>query len=235
MTQRPGDEFRLQATPNEAVARRLAYLASQDNGSVMTGGFKRDDTDAADRNGNKATEHIAEMMDMAARQEQLRQEQIARLSDRFDALENAAREALIDAENDLAAILSNANRATDGRAVFEDKDGNIRDEDGQIVDESALDMSEWDSKASSWETLSQHHSVVERAHDFYERIQETGDRLDDGLDGDDLAAFEDELDAFETELAAFETTAKSPSENNVDQAQHSAPEQFVKFDALKPM
>jgi hypothetical protein len=172
-------------------------------------------------------------MEFLAQQEQ--QQRIAAIASRIDAMEQAARDALINAENEYAAILSNANRALDGRAVFKDKDGNIRDEDGQVVEEADVDMSEWDSKADSWEAFSHQKSMVEQASDFYERVQEAGDRLDDGVDDNGLTRLEDELEALESEFAAFETTVAKPAENGLDQRQPSAPAQSVEFDAPKPM
>ncbi len=40
MTISPGEEFRLKATPSQELLRKLAYLATQDNDSVLTGGMK---------------------------------------------------------------------------------------------------------------------------------------------------------------------------------------------------
>lgn len=228
-------DFQHSAAPGEDLSRRLAYLATQDNGSVMTGGFaKAPGLDGADDDKVRSRQGIS-AMEMLAQQEQIRQDQIARLNSKFDALELAAREALFDAENDLATILSNANRATDGRAVFKDKDGNIRDEDGQVVEEGAVDMSDWDAKADSWEAFSQQRSLVDQTSEFYERVQETGDRLDDGVDDNGLAALETELEALESEFAAFETTVAKPAEDSFDQVKHTAPEQSSQFDAFKPM
>lgn len=40
MSMRPGEEFKIRATPGPELLRKLAYLAAQDNGSVLTGGIR---------------------------------------------------------------------------------------------------------------------------------------------------------------------------------------------------
>ncbi|MCR9123999.1 MAG: hypothetical protein NXH91_17190 [Phyllobacteriaceae bacterium] len=201
-------EFQRSATPGEDLSRRLAYLATQDNGSVMTGGFAKapglngtDDDQPSKRQSITAMEFLTQ-------QEQIRQDQIARLNSQFDTLEQAARDALIDAENNLATILSNANRALDGRAVFKDKDGNIRDEDGQIVDVADVDMSDWDASGSTWEQKAQATERLTAATEIYENVTAIGDRLDSGdLEDSDLSALESDLDDIESDLNTFLTAS----------------------------
>ena len=186
------NEFQLNATPGEELSRHLAYLASQDNG------FERDS------NGS-ARQQAASALEFLAQQERIRQEQIAHLTGRFDAIEQAARDALIDAENNLAETLSNANRAIDGRAVFKDRNGQVRDQDGEIVDASSLDLTNWDSDAPSWETYDRGVQDVQRLTEFHGRVVDAGSQLNSGdLDGDQLNAIGSELDALEAELAAHQ-------------------------------
>ena len=166
------------AVPGEELARRLAYLASQDNGSVLTGGFAKEGI-GLDRDSNGSPQRqAANAIEFLAQQEQ--QQRMAAMASRIDALQQAAREALINAENEYAAILSNANRATDGRAVFKDKDGNIRDENGQIVDEAEVDMSDWDDNGSTWEQKAQATERLSAATEIYENVATTGDRFESG-------------------------------------------------------
>ena len=203
MTTELKSEFQLSAVPGEELARRLAYLASQDNGSVLTGGFAKDGIGLdRDSNGNPQRQ-AASAMEFLAQQEQ--QQRMAAMASRIDALEQAAREALINAENEYAAILSNANRATDGRAVFKDEDGNIRDEDGQIVDEAEVDMSEWDNGAPSWERKELAVERVEDANTTYDRVTAARDKLESGaMSETDLSALANDLDGIESDLATLE-------------------------------
>ena len=229
------NEFQISATPGEELSRHLAYLAVQDNGSVLTGGFIKDAATLEREGSDRAGQQAAAAMEFLARQEQLRQQRLAELSNRFDVLEQAVHDALIDAENDLAEILSNANRDRNGGAVFQDQDGNIRNEDGKIVDPADVDMSEWDSRADSWEAFSHQKSLVEQASGFYERVQEAGDRLDGGVDDNGLTTLEGELEALESEFAASEATVAKSTENGLDQVQHPAPAQSIECGAPKPM
>ena len=204
MTESAKNEFQLSAVPGEELTRRLAYLAAQDNGSVLTGGFIKDATALEREGSDRASQQAATAMEFLAQQEQLRQQRIAELSSRLDSLEQAAREAMINAENDLAEILSNANRDRNGRAVFQDQDGNIRNEDGEIVDPTDVDMSEWDAEGPTWERFESAHAAVERATDFYERVHDAEERLDAGtLNDNDLSELEGDLDAMEAELSGL--------------------------------
>lgn len=198
------NEFQISATPGEELSRHLAYLAAQDNGSVLTGGFIKDAAALEREGSDRAGQQAATTMEFLARQEQLRQQRLAELSNRLDALEQAAHDALIDAENDLAEILSNANRDRNGRAVFQDQDGNIRNEDGEIVDPADVDMSEWDSDRPSWTELTEARTATQSAAEFYDRVQEAKARSDVGeLDDEVLSILEGDLDAMEAELASF--------------------------------
>ena len=206
MTEDVRNEFRSNAVLDEETARHLAYLASQDNGSVLTGGFRREGA-MLDREGNdRARQQAATAMEFLTQQEQLRQERLATLASRFDALELAARDALTEAENDLANILSNANRDRSGRAVFRDEHGDFRNEEGQIVDPADVDMSEWDSDAASWETVVESKAAIERATETYDRVRDVRTRFDGrDFDDQDLDALEDDLDALEAEISALES------------------------------
>lgn len=205
MTESAKTDFQISATPGEELTRRLAYLATVDNGSVLTGGFSRDGG-MLDREGNDRTrQQAANALEFLAHQERLRQERLAALASRFDALEQAARDTLTDAENDLADILSNANRDRDGRAVFRDSDGIIRDEDGQSVDPLNVDFSEWDPDGPSWEAYDQALSRRDQAAEIYERVVDAGSGLDRAdLNAEQISSLSDELDALEAELVSFE-------------------------------
>ena len=120
-----------------------------------------------------------------------------------------------DAEDNLADILSNANRDRSGHPVFKDADGNLRDEEGQFVDPLDVDMTEWDNEGPTWEAYDHGLQDVQRLTEFYERVVDTGSRLDAGdLSADDLSALGDDLDALEEELTAL----KDAPSDTVDHA-----------------
>lgn len=211
------NEFQISATPGEELSRHLAYLAAQDNGSILTGGFIKDAA-ALEREGSGRTgQQTATAMEFLARQEQQRQQRLAELSNRLDTLERAAHDTLIDAENDLAEILSNANRDRNGRAVFQDQDGNIRNEDGEIVDPTDVDMGEWDNDAPSWEQKDQAAEQVKTANTIYEQTMAIGDQIDAGELGDsDIQALAGDIDLIEAALEALAETSSSSVSNEND-------------------
>lgn len=185
--------------PDAGLLRKLAYLADQDSDSIVATGFHAGDAGAEAGDG-KANRDMA-TLEFLAQQDALVRDQMKRLNERLDALEARSRQALLDAENDLAEALSNANRASDGTAVFMDLEGQIRDETGEIVDPSLVDMDQWDSTGTTWDALRSRQQSVARAHETHERILDARTRFDTGdLDGDDLAALSDELDALAADM-----------------------------------
>ena len=195
------NEFQISATPGEELSRHLAYLAAQDNGSVLTGGFIKEAATLEREGSDRAGQQGVAAMEFLARQEQLRQQRLAELSSRFDALEQAAHDALIDAKNDLAEILSNANRDRNGRAVFQDHDGNIRNEDGEIVDPAEVDISELDSDTPTWEDLEATLSRRELAAEGLERVTEAREQWESSdQEAADLNQWDADLDALKAAI-----------------------------------
>ena len=68
------NEFQISATPGEELSRHLAYLAAQDNGSILTGGFIKDAATLEREGSDRAGQQAATAMEFLARQEQLRQQ-----------------------------------------------------------------------------------------------------------------------------------------------------------------
>lgn len=195
------NEFQLSATPDEQLSRHLAYLAAQDSGAVLTGGFARD---RSGFDGDSSEKQASRTLDILTQQEQIRQQQAEALASRLDALELAARGTLTDAENDLAYILSNANRDRLGRAVFMDESGTIRNEDGHAVDPSVVDMSDWDPDAASFETFTEGLERRDRAAETYGRVQDVRAEAEGReLDEQEMNSVLDDLDALEAEISAL--------------------------------
>lgn len=204
------NEFQISATPGEELSRHLAYLAGQNNSSVLTGGFIKDAATLEREGSDRAGQQAVTAMEFLARQEQLRQQRLAELSNRFDVLEQAAHNALIDAENDLAEILSNANRDRNGRAVFQDQDGNIRNEDGEIVDPAEVDMSEWGNDAPTWETFEDAVAGRDQAVERLERVVEARNRWESSdQDAADLDQWDADLNDLEAAILDDASVAES--------------------------
>lgn len=64
------NEFQISATPGEELSRHLAYLAAQDNGSVLTGGFIKEAATLEREGSDRAGQQGVAAMEFLARQEQ---------------------------------------------------------------------------------------------------------------------------------------------------------------------
>lgn len=129
------------------------------------------------------------------------EEQRRALQQRLDELDHISLEALRDAERRLDEIRENANRAKDGRRVYEAGDGTIYDEDGSIVERDEIEWSTWrqdgPSREQYEETLRQRDQAVKNR----ERLREQRERLEQDPDEEDLREIEDELDELEAGMA----------------------------------
>lgn len=213
-----GLEFKTCAAPTEELMRRLYYLAEQDSGSVLTDGFRHGQNVPGDSDKDGSKRDVSSALEFLTAQEELKRDQMRRLSERLDILESASRRALIEAENDLAEALSNANRAIDGRAVFGDEDGNIRDEDGQIIDPSRVDMDKWDPKGTTWNKYDTRESAVERTSEIYDRVRAAQTRLEaDDLSEDDLESLLDEVNSLEATVVERHNNTPNDIHSDFDQ------------------
>lgn len=131
----------------------------------------------------------------------VQEQRIAALQERFDHLDTISLQALIEAQQWLEELLRDANRARDGRAVFEAQDGTIYDEDGNEVARADIDLESWDADKPGWEDFSAAYDSVARRQEIRDRVVEQGERLDDP-DDEQLVDIEAELDTLEAELRA---------------------------------
>ncbi len=202
------NEFQLSATPDQEMSRHLAYLAAQDSGSALTGGFAKDRSGLGEGQ-DRADKQTARALEFLTQQEQIRQQRVAELANRLVALELAARDALFDAENELGNILSNANRDSQGRAVFMDEQGQFRSEDGAVVDPDSVDMTDWDHDAARWEDAAQAMQNVETATQRLEQTTALQERVQSGeLNDADFDALDDAITALESD---FQSTPEFPN------------------------
>ena len=214
VTINPGEEFRIKATPSPELMRKLAYLAAQDNDSVLTDGIRSGKDFGA---GGRRTGRAQRSAQLA----QLLMQQMLLLTDRLDALDRASEKALREAEERLAEIRRTANRTKDGRVAFADEDGTIYDEHGNEVSPDEIDPETWKADAPTWHDLKEAQKQQREAQQFRDKVEEQKDRLFGGeLSDDDLADLEKEITALEKAVpagfsrpasASQETTTRSTS------------------------
>lgn len=204
-----GEEFKIRATPDQDLLRRLAYLARQDNDSVLTGTLKSTQN-FADSPRKVRADGFADFVTFLSAEEQRRQQQIQQLGQRLDALDRASLEALREAEERLEGVRRNASRATDGRLVFEDEDGTFRDEQGNAVDAEQVDDTTRTADASSWREFKDAQREMDEAAAFHQRVEEQRERLGADPDSDERAAIAREIDELEQNMPASVARAYRP-------------------------
>lgn len=80
--------------------------------------------------------------------------------------ERLTENALIEGEAALEEIVARAVKLSDGRAVFKDKDGNVRTEDGAIVDVAIAAGIDWPDDAPSYEDYEQRKHRVDGLREY---------------------------------------------------------------------
>jgi hypothetical protein len=127
VTLQPGEEFKLRATPDQELLRKLAYLSAQDNDSVLTGG-------TSSKSGHKSTaaraSRTTDALMMARLADPDYQALSARINENLDRMDEASVRALQEIEEKLAELrrerermLEEAYRDELGRAIFMTNDG----------------------------------------------------------------------------------------------------------------
>ena len=145
MTESVKTEFQLSAVPGEDLTRRLAYLASVDNGSVLTGGFVKDSPTIQREEKDRATQHAVATLEFLLQNDPaytaLHQETgqaLLRAQNRLDQLAQVAQQELEAAQSDLNAALAGAAQLPGGRHVFRNQNGDVLFLDGApVADEDA--------------------------------------------------------------------------------------------------
>ncbi len=192
-----GEEFRICATPSPELLRKLAYLARQDNDSVLTGALRS--TENFGSSSQKADQdRFAAFAQLVASEELHRQQQMQELSARLEVLDSQSQQAVLETQKRLEEIRRNANRTTDGRIVFEDKDGAIRDEEGTQVSVDNVDLAQWNADAPTYETFRDARERHEDAKTFRRAVLEAREKLENDPEEIDL----DRLEARISELEA---------------------------------
>lgn len=145
MSLSPGEEFRIRATPSPELLRKLAYLAAQDNDSVLTAGARSTGTAHA-RSADKAIK-AADALMMARLADPAYQALSAQINADLDLMDEASVRALQEIEEELAELrrvrermLEQAYRDEQGRRIFMTEDGTAAYyEDGTKVTDGDLE------------------------------------------------------------------------------------------------
>ncbi len=249
MTGSAKNEFQLSAVPGEELTRRLAYLASVDNGSVLTGGFVKDSPTIQREEKERATQHALATLEFLLQNDPayaaLHQETGQALlgaQTRLDELAHVAQEALEAAQADLDAALQGAAQLPDGRHVFRNQNGDVFFLNGsRVADEDAASVL-WRGNEPTFEEVTALNERVIRLGDILTDIQigqvDIGDmqeRLEDENDppsADELRGMQERADSIvsglEERLDAENTRSfarpTDPSVQNAASVSLSVPE-----------
>ena len=235
MAESPGNEFNIKAVPDQAMMRKLAYLAARDNDSVLTGGVRSGNRNGARRE-QLADDDLDLLMTATQAAEAVYREALARVRRDLDIADQAAAQALAEihellAENERRrqTLLDRAVRLEDGTAVFLTEDGqSVVDEHGRVVDDDvAAALPAEDLRARPrWESLERINGDDERLHAEVEAIREDNERRAEArtrIESGDMSL--EELEALERELDAAipERVRRHRDDLLVDGAAHEAP------------
>lgn len=198
MSLRIGEEFAVKAGSAEWW-RMQRYLAETGNEAVIAGS-QADRAEAASRRAG-ATSSTAELMRTL---EEQRQQRIADFDTRLEELDRRGDEAVRAAQERFAAVLRDANRAKDGRAVFQDDDGTIYDEQGNVVAADEIDWDNWSAGGPSWDKFNLATGELADAIAFDQKVDEIREGISDKLT-------DEQLDDLELDLEGLEAHFTSPT------------------------
>lgn len=128
MTLHAAEEFRIRATPDQELLRRLAYLSAQGSESVLTG---LNSADASYRSsGRDQTRRATDAwLQMARLNDPVYQAMSARINEDFDRMDEASvlalqeiEQELLDLQRERERVLEHAYRDEQGRAIFMTQD-----------------------------------------------------------------------------------------------------------------
>ena len=192
-----GDEFKAAGTPGPELLRKLLYYATVDSGSVLTAGFRSPEAVGSDRKSDQEADITTAWLQLS----EAVQRRIESLQQRVDELDRASLLAMQEAQERLDMTRRDANRAIDGRRVYETEDGRtVFDEQGTEVAHDEIDPTIWNSGGPTWEKYGQDKSDLDKTVEFRARVQEQKARLKDGPSADDLDEIEAAMDDLERDM-----------------------------------
>lgn len=220
----PGEEFRIKATPSPELLRRLAYLAEQDNGSVLTGGIKSANGSSRNSEGEKAR-RAADALRLARLADPAYQAFSQRINTELDLMDEASVHALQEIEQELAELqrerekmLAQAYRDEEGNAIFmaEDESAAYYDDGRQVDGEKFGRIKAQVRGTTKWDTLQDFsrrrealYAEREQVHAFQAKIDTDGGELREDLAKGNISKEEAEREKQEIEAAAPERVRHS--------------------------
>jgi hypothetical protein len=191
-----GEEFKVKATPSPELQRKLAYLAAQDNDSVLTGGFKASTAGHRGSDSDKARKRADALM-LARLADPEYQAVSQRINNNLDLMDEASVHALQEIEQELLELrrerermLAQAYRDEDGNAIFiaEDESAAFYEDGEQVDDEKFARIKDELRGRTTWDGLQRSHREEDdlvadrdRVHAFQAESQSKGDKLREDL------------------------------------------------------
>jgi len=120
-----------------------------------------------------------------------------RVKELLEDAERLTEDALIEAELALEEVVTRSVKLPDGRAIFKDKDGNVRTEDGAIIDAALIAGIDWPDNAPSYEEF---ESRKRRIDDLREYQVDTLGKARDALEDEDDPPSIERLEELESEI-----------------------------------
>lgn len=197
MVYKLGDEFRAAGTPSPELLRKLLDYAAIDSGSVLTTGFKNPAAVGSERKSDEEADITMVWLQLS----EAVQRRIDSLQQRVDELDRASLLAMQEAQERLDMTRRDANRAIDGRRVYETEDGRtVFDEQGAEVARDEIDPTIWNADGPTWEHYTSRKDTLDEAVEFRARVQEQKARLEDDPSTEELDDIEAALDNLERDM-----------------------------------
>lgn len=188
MKVRPGAEFNILAVMPQELQLRLATLALSDAVGITSVFTQRADREGLTEKGRAAREKELQRSAVTALTVLASQERLAEFTKKFDAMERASYEALVEneeklreAREELARVRERAYEVTmpDGTAakVYRDAD-KVRGEDGTIVSKETIRADDIPESSPTWQELEEKTRAAQELGEERRKILEHRERID---------------------------------------------------------
>jgi hypothetical protein len=220
----PGEEFNLQATPSQELLRKLAYLAAQDNDSVLTGSARGRSGTAA-RDSDTKAQRTDMLLQMARLADPSYQALSAQINANLDLMDTASVHALQEIEGELRALreqrermLEQAYRDDAGNAIFmrADETGAYYQDGTQLADEDFAEIRPHLEDRPTWD---------EFQDTFHQEQAFEAER-------DEIHRHDAQREELREDLAAGRISKEEARERE-QELEESLPERMASYDALK--
>ncbi len=227
MTTSVGEEFKIKAAPNQALLRKLAYLATQGSDTILSGHVKTSRKFTGDTDNHEDGRYL-NALQMISIADQEYEHRIRLMEERLNNLERITFEKLALAQQRLEEIKQNANRTLDGHLVFEAEDGTFRGEDGLEINPDKIDFSKWNPDAPTFSEFTNAQKQYDEAIQFRDNVIEHKEQLASGeLSVEELDDLESEIANLESTISDVPTTVNSNSKHETQKHSASAAKNYT--------